>query len=227
MKPKLEIACFNIESALIAFANKADRVELCKDFSDGGVTPDYETVRQARTQLTIDLFVMIRPREGNFIYSEKEFEQMKNDIIHFKKEEVNGFVFAILDDKGGIDINRNKQLVQLASPLPCTFHRAFDTLNNHMEALENVIGCGFKTLLTSGGKPNAIEGIDLLTLLVNKANGRINILPGGGIRSSNINTLKEKIKTSFYHSSAITDITEIANADEILLLKNKISLNPK
>ncbi len=224
MNSKLEIACFNLESALIAFANKADRVELCKDFADGGVTPDYETVRQARNILTIDLFVMIRPREGNFIYSDKEFEQMKRDIIHFKKEGVNGFVFAILNNQGGVDINRNKELLQLAFPLPCTFHRAFDTLNNHLEALEDVVECGFKTLLTSGGKPNAIEGMVLLEMLVSKANNRINILPGGGVRSSNIKLLMDKVKTSFYHSSAINDNTEIANANEILLLKSKISL---
>ncbi len=222
--PKLEIACFNLRSALIAHQNMADRVELCKDFKDGGVTPDYETVTSALTKISVDIFVMIRPREGDFVYSKEEFEQMNKDIVHFKKMGVNGFVFAILNNKNGVDVIRNKELVKLASPLPCTFHRAFDKTDNPIKALEDVIKCGFKTLLTSGGRATAVEGINLLADLVTKADGRIVILPGGGVRSSNIAQLKEKIKTTYFHSSAITDSSEVANVNEIQLLKKKLSM---
>ena len=218
-KYKLEIACFNLESAVIAQENGADRVELCANMKDGGTTPDFEITKVAREVLSIELNVMIRPRGGNFVYSDFEFEQMKTEIVAFKKLKVDGFVFGILNEDGSANKEQNKELVTLAQPFPCTFHRAFDVVKDISKSFESVIECGFKTILTSGHEKNVIQGIDVLTQLVEKANNRITIMPGGGLRSSNIAFLKQKTNTSFYHSSAIIDSSETANGDEVKALK--------
>lgn len=219
---QLEIACFNLQSALIAQKVGADRVELCVDMSVGGTTPTIEMIQQARKNLTIDLYVMIRSRGGNFVYSDSEFEQMKSEIETVKKVGVNGFVFGILKDDKTINIEQNKDLVELAKPFPCTFHRAFDAVSNYEKALEDVISCGFSTILTSGTFPNVMEGKEVLKQLVIQANNRIEIMPGGGLRSTNISELNETVKANWYHSSAITDGSEVANPEEIIQLKKKL-----
>ena len=219
---KIEIACFNLESAVIAQKAGADRVELCADMSVGGTTPTIEIIQQAREHLTINLYVMIRPRGGNFVYSEAEFEQMKSEIETIKKLGVNGFVFGILNEDKTINIEQNKTLVEFAKPFSCTFHRAFDEVLNVEKALEDVISCGFSTILTSGTFPNVMEGKEILKQLVNQANNRIKIMPGGGLRSTNISELNEMVNANWYHSSAITDGSEIANPEEIIQLKNKL-----
>ena len=219
---KIEIACFNLESALIAQKAGADRVELCADMSVGGTTPTIEMIKQARENLTIDLYVMIRPRGGNFVYSEAELEQMKLEIETIKKLGVNGFVFGILNEDKTIHIEQNKALVELAKPFPCTFHRAFDEVLDYKQALEEVISCGFSTILTSGTFPNVMEGKEVLQQLVIQANNRIKIMPGGGLRSTNISELNEIVNANWYHSSAITDGSEIANQEEIIKLKKKL-----
>ena len=219
---KLEIACFNLKSAIIAQENGADRVELCANMKEGGTTPDFKITEQARKELNIDLNVMIRPRGGDFIYTDAEFEQMKTEIVAFKKLNVDGFVFGILDNEGNVNVVQNKELVALASPTPCTFHRAFDVVNKVYQSLETVIECGFKTILTSGQEINVVEGIDVLAELVKKANNRIVIMPGGGLRSTNIGLLKEKTNASFYHSSAIVETGETANGAEVKALKGKL-----
>ncbi len=229
MISKLEIACFNLESALIAQQGGADRIELCDDFSCGGITPNYGTFETARKLISIDLFVMIRPRAGNFVYSDDEFEQMKKDILHFKKMNVDGFVFGIFKDDGSINKNQNRELVELAKPIPCSFHRAFDVSKELEKNLEDVIECGFKTILTSGQTKSAIEGLNQLIELVNLSKGRIVIMPGGGVRSSNIELLKAKVLTSYFHSSAITCLQDrqvkddLADLNEVKLLKEKLS----
>lgn len=219
---KLEIACFNLESALIAQKAGADRIELCADMSVGGISPTIETIQQAREHLTIDLYIIIRPRGGNFVYSDSEFEQMKSEIETIKKLGVNGFVFGILKEDNAINIEQNKALVELAKPFPCTFHRAFDEVSDLKKALEDVIPCGFSTILTSGTFPNVMEGKEVLKQLVIQANNRIEIMPGGGLRSTNISELNETVKANWYHSSAITDGSEIANPEEIIQLKKKL-----
>ena len=218
-KNKLEIACFNLQSAIIAQENGADRVELCANMNEGGTTPDFEMTKAAREALSIDLNVMIRPRGGDFVYSDAEFQQMKAEIEQFKKLNVDGFVFGILKRDNSFNEEQNTELVALASPIPCTFHRAFDTIKNRFESLESVIECGFKTILTSGLETNVVEGIDVLAELVEKANNRIVIMPGGGLRSTNVGLLQEKTKAVFYHSSAIVDSGETASGDEVKALK--------
>lgn len=216
----LEIACFNWESVVIAQESGADRVELCANMQEGGTTPDFEIARKVRDELSIKLNVMIRPRGGDFVYTDAEFEQMKSEIKQFKKIKVDGFVFGILNTDSSFDMDRNKELVALASPVPCTFHRAFDVVANVYESLELLIDCGFKTVLTSGQAENVVEGMDVLQALVEKAEGRIVVMPGGGLRSENIKLLDQKVNASFYHSSAITDSSEIANGDEIKKIKS-------
>lgn len=220
---QLEIACFNLESAVIAQENGADRVELCAEMEVGGTTPDVEITKQVRELLTIDLNVMIRPRGGNFVYSDVEFQQMKNEILQFKKLGINGFVFGILNENNSINKAQNTELVALAKPFPCTFHRAFDEVLDAFQSLEDIIACGFQTILTSGQKPNVMEGANRLVELVEKANNRIVIMPGGGLRSTNIEFLQEKTGATFYHSSAITDGSETANPEEVQQLKSKLN----
>lgn len=220
---KLEIACFNAESAIIAQNANADRVELCAGIEVGGTTPNLETVQEVRQKLKIDLYVMIRPRGGNFVFSEEEIEQMKLSIIEMKKLGVDGFVFGILYDNNSINKEKNLELVDLAKPYPCTFHRAFDEVLDYSQALEDVISCGFKTILTSGTKPNVIEGIQILKQLVEKASNRISIMPGGGLRSSNISELNQIVKADFYHSSAIIGGNGKADFTETQALKSKLN----
>lgn len=217
---KIEIACFNAESALIAEQGGADRVELCADIKEGGTTPDVAVFKKVREQVSIDLYVMIRPRGGNFVYTEEEFQQMKNEIQQFKKLGANGFVFGILNTDRTINFQRNSELVELARPFPCTFHRAFDEVIEVFPSLETVIQCGFSTLLTSGAMPNVIEGISVLKKMVEMANNRISIMPGGGLRSHNIKMIQHQTNAGFFHSSAITDGGEIANIDEVKALKS-------
>jgi copper homeostasis protein len=225
MKNQLEIACFNIDSVLVAQENGVDRIELCANIQAGGTTPDFETTKLALKIATMDLYAMIRPRAGDFVYSENEFLQMKLAIEQFKKIQVNGFVFGILNSDGTINKNQNAELVSLAQPLPCTFHRAFDEVKNAKESLETVIECGFKNLLTSGQASNVIEGINTLTSLVEQAGNSIAIMPGGGLRSTNCKMVSEKTRANFYHSSAIIDGGETANPEQINALKANLVLN--
>lgn len=219
-KNQLEIACFNYESALIAQEKGADRIELCENMKLGGTTPDYILAVRVREKLSIKMHVIIRPRGGDFVYSDEEFVEMKQDIKQFKKLGVDGFVFGILNSDGNVDKTRNRELVYLAQPLSCTFHRAFDVVKDIEQSLEDVIDCGFKTILTSGQAPSVEEGIFDLEKIQKLAKDRIEIMPGGGLRSSNIKLIQDKLEPTFYHSSAITDNSETANPEEIKELRN-------
>jgi copper homeostasis protein len=219
---KLEVACFNLASALIADEGGADRIELCDDFSAGGITPNYKSFEVARKKIKKDIFVMIRPRGGNFTYTKTEFEKMQSDILYFKQKKTNGFVFGILSEDLSINSTQNKILIELASPLPCTFHRAFDRSGDFGKNLEDVIACGFKTILTSGHTQSAIYGIEQLKTLIQKSKNRIQIMPGGGVRSSNISHLKSELQTTYFHSSAITK-DDLADINEVHLLKEKLN----
>jgi copper homeostasis protein len=147
---------------------------------------------------------------------------MKLEISEFKKLNINGFVFGILDENNYIDVKRNTELVNLAKPFPCTFHRAFDEVADYEQALEDIISCGFSTILTSGTHSNVMDGIDVLKILVRQAQNRITIMPGGGLRSTNINHIQEVTQATFYHSSAIINGSQIANPEEIFNLKSNL-----
>lgn len=181
----LEICSFSLESCLTAQNAGAGRVELCGGMFEGGTTPSAGLISLARQHLNIQLFVMIRPRGGDFCYSDTEFEVMKQDILTAKSLGADGVVFGILNPDGSVDITRNTELVNLATPLKVTFHRAFDVAENPFQALEDIIDCGCERILTSGQKNTAIEGIDLLKALVEKSNNRIQIMAGSGVSSQN------------------------------------------
>jgi copper homeostasis protein len=202
MNIKYEIACFDFESALLAQKAGADRIELCSNQSEGGVTPSYGLIDLARKNLHIEMNVIIRPRGGNFICTDSELKIMENDILICKELGVNGVVFGILNEDKTADISANSELVQLASPLSTTYHRAFDETPDAMKALEDVIRCGFTRVLTSGQKPNAIDGAKLISKLVELAGDRIIIMPGGGVRKENLNDLIKITKAREYHSSS-------------------------
>jgi copper homeostasis protein len=208
----LEIACFSIASALVAANAGADRIELCADASVGGTTPPLSDLRRLKTTLTteigIPVNVMIRPRGGDFVYSNDEFSSMEKEILEFVdlgEEGPDGFVFGVLDGEGGVDVERCRRLILLAGGRPCTFHRAFDeiSVSGRGRALEDIIGLGFVAVLTSGRASDAVGGKAVLGELVEKVKGRgCEIIVGGGVRAGNIGELKEVIKARWYHSSA-------------------------
>lgn len=202
MNYKLEVIGFNIESCIIAQEAGADRIELCDNPADGGTTPSYGFIKAARRVLNIDLFPIIRPRGGDFLYSNQEFKLMMDDVKACKALDCDGIVTGILKEDGTIDKQRCSILVALAYPLSVTFHRSFDRTVDPFNALEEIIECGFERILTSGQKPAAIDGIDLIRSLIEKADDRIIIMPGSGVRSGNILSIAENSKAFEFHSSA-------------------------
>ena len=221
MRVQLEIACFNPESASIAAQAGADRIELCDGIEVGGTTPDLGTTQKVLTQVPIPVYVMVRPRGGDFVYTEAEFQQMKATVSELKKLQVHGMVFGILKEDDTLDEERNRLLVALAHPIPCTFHRAFDRVKHWEIALEQIIDCGFSTILTSGTKANVVEGINILQAIQLQAGDRIAIMPGGGLRASNVRQIVHTTGVHFVHSSAITEGGTLANPDEIIALKKE------
>ena len=199
---KLEICAINLESAIAAQKGGADRIELCDNIIEGGTTPSAATIRLARKYLTIPINVLIRPRGGDFLYSDLEFENIIEDIKFCKESRVNGVVIGVLNKDGSVDIERTKLLVKEAWPMEVTFHRAFDICNDPFQALEDIIECGIERILTSGQEKTAFEGIDLIKQLQQKAKGRIIIMAGSGVNKSNIKEIIDKTTVTEIHLSA-------------------------
>lgn len=218
----LEIACFEITSAETALRSVADRIEFCAEQQLGGITPNIDEFRYLKSVYRKPIYVMIRPKGGDFYYSDLEFEVMKEDLLQFKKSGADGFVFGILNSGNTIDIHRNKVLVDLAGDIPCTFHRAFDRTPDLDAAIKHLIDIGFKAVLTSGGKSSAMEGKENLRNLIEKYGSQIEILVGGGVRSGNISELKNFTKGTHFHSSAIPSYEVFASDEEIKKLKKSI-----
>ena len=204
MSFKLEICSFNLQSALIAQQVGAHRVELCADAHEGGTTPSSGLIKTAREKLHIQLYPIIRPRGGDFLFDDDEFEMMKHDISLCKQLGCDGVVIGMLNADGTIDKKRCAKLVELAYPMGVTFHRAFDRCANPFEALEDIIDIGCERILTSGQYPTAMEGSQLINELIRQAETRIIIMPGSGVRSNNILKLKEKTGAEEFHTSART-----------------------
>jgi copper homeostasis protein len=193
-------ACVNSAiSAIEAQKGGADRVELCENLHDGGTTPSAGAIRFARKNLHIGLFVMIRPRGGDFLYSDDEFEIMKEDIKVARELGADGVVFGILKPDGTIDLKRMKTLVDLARPMRITCHRAFDMTTNPFQAMEDLITLGIGRILTSGQQKTAPEGAALIGELINESNGRIIIMPGSGVKEDNIEELIWKTGATEVH----------------------------
>lgn len=202
MGNKLEICSFDLQSALIAQQAGAHRVELCGGPEEGGITPGPGVIEAARERLTIQLYPIIRPRGGDFLYSEEEFEIMLKEVAFCKQLGCDGVVFGILNTDGTVDKKRCAILVERAYPLGVTFHRAFDWAINPFEAMEDIIDIGCERILTSGQRPTAVEGEALINEMVRQSDERIIIMPGSGVRSANIAGLKSKTDAREFHSSA-------------------------
>ena len=186
----IEVCAESYEYALKAEKAGADRIELCKDLYLDGLTPDYESAKKTIDSLNIPVFILIRPRKGDFIYSNEEFELMKNNIAKFKEMGCKGIVSGVLNSDNSIDLNRTKELIELSRPLEFTFHRAFDVVSYPFKEIENLIKLGAERVLTSGQKDKAIKGLELLEDLQKKVNNDIIIMPGSGINVLNIDSFK-------------------------------------
>lgn len=200
----LEICVESLDHALAAERGGADRIELCTDLSCGGITPSAELMQSARDRVRIPVHVLIRPRAGNFVYSDQELAVMRDDIESAKRLGMDGVVLGILGNDAHVDIERTKALVELARPLPVTFHRAFDACQDLETSLEEVIQTGAARILTSAGQRRATDGLQTLANLIQAANDRIRIMPCGGINSDNLVQIVQTTSAQEIHSSAGT-----------------------
>ena len=198
----LEVIAFSIESCTTIEKAGAHRIELCDNPGEGGTTPSYGFIKGARETVSIDLFPIIRPRGGDFLYNEEEFQIMQRDIQLCKELHCNGVVIGLLKKDGTVDVERTAKLVELAYPLEVTFHRAFDRVKNAQQALEDVIETGCTRILTSGLHPTVTEGKEVLQQLVHQSHGRITIMPGSGLRAANILDIAQSTGATEFHTSA-------------------------
>ena len=196
----LEISVEALESALAAERGGADRIELCGDLSLGGVTPGADLMRTTRAQVRIPIFSMVRPRAGDFVYSSAEFAEMKRSVVGAKEDGMDGVVLGVLTKEHRVDVERTRELVELAKSLPVTYHRAFDESADLQQALEDVIQSGAKKILTSGGARSAQEGVAVLAELLEAAAERIVIMPGAGISGVNIVEVAQRTRACEFHS---------------------------
>ncbi len=223
---EIEICCSSIQSAANAQAAGATRIELCQNLNEGGTTPSYATIRQCVEELHLRVFVLVRPRPGNFVYNELEIQNMLEDVRICKELGVAGIVVGFLHEDGSIDTDLTRRFVAAAAPIPVTFHRAFDRCKDWSKALEEVIACGCRRILTSGCHDTALEGKEVLKQLVQQAGGRITILAGSGITPDNVREIITHTGVREVHGSckALKDNSymETSKEEVALLLKNAI-----
>jgi copper homeostasis protein len=201
LKYVIEIATTDYTTTQSAVDGGADRIELCAALTEGGTTASYGTIRKCREAFGVQLFPIIRSRSGDFLYSEEEFEIMFEDVKLCKELGCDGVVIGLLTKQGSVDLKRTSKLIETAYPLEMTFHRAFDRCKDPFEGMEQLIEIGCQRILTSGQRPTAPEGVELIAQLVKTADERIIIMPGSGVRKENIKNLAEKTKALEFHSS--------------------------
>lgn len=206
----VEICAYSLQSCLRAQAAGAHRVELCGGQAEGGTTPSAGLIQLAQQQLTVPLHVMIRPRGGDFLYTDTELVVMETDIETAKKMGADGVVLGLLRVDGTVDEDRSRRLVELAHPLPVTFHRAFDMTRNPLEALEAVIRTGAVRILTSGQQSTAEVGLPVLRQLVRQAAGRIEIMAGAGVNATNAGALIEAGVDALHLSGSVRQDSPMA-----------------
>lgn len=199
----IEVAVYNLESALRAAEGGADRIELCDNPGEGGTTPSAGMIGVVRQSVSLDVYVMIRPRGGDFCYSNDEFLAMKRDVAQCQKLGADGVVFGILQPDGTLDAKRCRELIERARPLKVTCHRAFDMARDPFEALEDCIAAGFDRILTSGLQPRALEGAGLIGELLQKSAGRIAIMAGSRITEENVGQIVTLSGAEEIHISAV------------------------
>jgi copper homeostasis protein len=225
MNFKLEVIGFNIESCILAQSAGANRIELCDNPGEGGTTPSYGFIKASRENLQIALYPIIRPRGGDFFYSDAEFDVMKTDVKICKELGCDGVVIGILHADGTVDKERCKVLVALAYPMGVTFHRAFDRVIDARQALEDIIEIGCERILTSGLVPNALDGTETLAALIRQADERIIIMPGSGVRADNIVELAQKTGAVEFHTSARVNIDSKMNYRNVGMNENLKSVS--
>jgi len=197
----IEIATSDFVTTKAAVEGGADRIELCANLAEGGTTPSYGHIRQCREAFDVLIYPIIRPRGGDFLFTDEEFSIMLLDVQLCKQLNCDGVVVGALNTDGSIDIKRTSQLVEAAYPLGVTFHRAFDRCSNPFEAMELLIRIGCERILTSGQKPSAPDAVDMIDQLNREADDRIIIMPGSGVRKENIKMIAEKTGCTEFHSS--------------------------
>jgi copper homeostasis protein len=222
----IEVCIDSVQSAIAAGQGGANRVELCDNLFEGGTTPSAGAIAVARKYINIGLHVMIRPRGGDFYYSDIEFECMKKDIQVAKDLGADGVVFGLLTRDGHIDIVRTQELTHLASPLQVTFHRAFDMTVDPLQALEDIISIkGITRLLTSGQEKSAYEGAELIARLIKQADGRIIIMPGAGIYERNISKMKQITGAREFHVTGYKTVhSQMAYRNPTIFMGGMLSL---
>jgi copper homeostasis protein len=201
----VEAAVETLDSALAAERAGADRIELCDNLSEGGTTPDGELVAAIVERIRLPVFVLIRPRAGDFVYSESEFDVMIRDIELTRTMGIAGIVTGALDANGRVDVKRTRSLVKAAGGLPVTFHRAIDSAADLPAALDGAIEAGVSRVLTSGGAPTAREGVDVIAALVLQARERVSIIGGGGIREHNVREVIDRTGVQEVHGRLIDE----------------------
>jgi copper homeostasis protein len=202
----LEICVDSVESAVAAERGGAQRVELCSDLLEGGITPSPGLLERVRKRVGIDVFAMIRPRGGDFYYTEDEFAVMKADIAHTREFGADGVVLGILDAEGYVDVERTRELVELAGPLPVTFHRAVDVSADFADSLERIIATGARRVLTSGGRRRVADSTGDISTAIEQTRGRLTIMAGGGLNPENIRMVAEESGASEFHASLNTGV---------------------
>lgn len=200
--PVLEVAANSLSSALAAQQGGAARIELCAALEIGGITPSAGVIAQVRKHLSIPLHVLVRPRAGDFVYSQDEHATMLADIAHCASASCDGVVVGALDENGDVDIERCRELVSAAATLDLTFHRAIDVCRDPARALEDIIALGFHRVLSSGGAASAVAGAAKLRQMIEQADGRIVVMPGAGIDAGNIVELMHATGAREFHASA-------------------------
>lgn len=204
MRKILEICVDSVESAIASELGGAQRIELCSDLLEGGITPSVGLIDTVRAHATIDLSVMIRPRGGDFCFTPYEFDAMRYDIVAAKSLGANGVVLGLLHPDGRIDVDRTRQLVELARPMQVTFHRAFDMSANLHESLEHVIETGVDRILTSGSRHATVQRTETIAQLVQRAQNKVSIMVGGGVRQNNIQKIALGSGAKEFHCSLRT-----------------------
>lgn len=212
---QFEVCVETLEAARAAEAGGADRIELCANLAVGGVTPSFNLMAATVGAVAIPVHVLIRPREGDFVFSDAEFELMKVQIKEAKRAGAAGVAVGVLQADFRVDVTRSRELVELARPMKTTFHRAFDETPNIADALEDVIATGADCLLTSGGEANVLTGSESIARVCRLARGRLDVMAGGGLRLENLATVVRKTGVSFLHGSLSRK-----NSDELVSPQN-------
>lgn len=198
-----EVCVDSVDAAVAAERGGAARVELCSDLLEGGLTPSHGTIEAARARLGIKIMAMVRPRGGDFCYTDTEFDVMRRDLAAARTLGADGIVLGLLNPDGTVDRDRTAELVALARPLPVTFHRAFDMTRDPFEALDTLIALGVDRVLTSGQEPTVLEGIELIAALLERAAGRIIVMPGGGITARTAPKIVKAVPVREMHFAAL------------------------